>query len=125
MAIKGFNTVLRETFVADAAVTQFSALVQSTSDYHATVPSGENATGFVGVALDDANAGQTVPTLMIGTVWMVAASAITAGAEVIIANAQGQIEASTALGSGTPNLIGRALSSASAAGDLVLVKVNV
>jgi predicted RecA/RadA family phage recombinase len=125
LAVKGFNSVLRETFVADVAVTQFAALVQGEADYHATLPAGENAGKFVGVALDDAKPGQTVPSLLIGTVWMVAAGAIAAGDEVIIANAQGQVESASALSSGTPNPIGKALSSATAAGDLVLVKVNV
>jgi predicted RecA/RadA family phage recombinase len=123
VSVKGFNPVLRETFEADVAVTQFAALVQGSADYHATLPSGQNADKFVGVALDDANPGQTVPVAMMGTVWMIAAGAINAGDKLIIANAQGQVQS---VGSTqNPNIIGTALSSATAAGDLVLVKVDV
>lgn len=121
--MKGFQTVLVETFLADANVSQFTALVQAATDFHATNPAALNAASCVGVALDDATSGNSVPVVMIGTVWIRASGAITAGNQVIIANATGQVQAVGATSS--PNIIGQALSSTTTAGDLCLVKLAI
>ena len=126
MAIKGAQQVLVETFVGDVAVTQYAAVVQGTDDYHCTLPAGQNATGFLGAAWDsNVEAGSSVPVVMIGTAWMVASGAIAAGDQVIIANAQGQVEPASAVAAGTANVIGTALSTTAAAGDIVLVMLSV
>lgn len=119
--------MLVESFYGDAVIPQFAAVVQGTSDYHATLPAAQNASGFLGAALDGNEAvGESVPVVMIGTAWMPAAGAITAGAAVIIANAQGQIQPASALASGTvANVIGQALSTTTAAGDICLVKLAI
>lgn len=113
-----------ESFYGDAVIPQYAAVVQGTSDYHATLPAAANAAGFLGAALDgNEAAGESVPVVMMGTAWMPASGAIAAGDLLIIANAQGQIEAVGA--TATPNIIGQALSTTAAAGDLCLVKLSV
>jgi len=116
--IKGAQQVLVETLIADAAVNQFQAIVQSNTDYHGTNPAGANASGFVGITLDAAAAGDSVPVVMLGTAWCTAAGVITSGQYVSIANATGQV------GAGGSNVIGIALSTTAAAGDYVLVYIS-
>lgn len=123
MAKKGYQVILPETFQADANVSQYTALVQGASDFHATNPGALNAAKFVGVAMDDASSGNSVPVCMIGTFPIQASGAINAGDQVIIANAQGQIQSVGATAS--PNIIGQALSTTAAAGDLCLVKLSI
>ncbi len=112
------QNVLVGTVVADVAVNPYTAVVQSTSDYHATYPAGANASGFLGVTIDSANAAETVPVCTLGTVWVQAAGAISAGAYLTIANALGQVEA------GGSQVVGIALSSTTTAGDLVLMYIT-
>lgn len=118
MPMKGYNAVLVETVIADAALTEFQAVVQGASDGHGTNPSGAGVGKFVGVTIDAASAGDTAPVVQLGTVWVQAAGAISAGDYVGIANAQGQLQ--TAYG----NTIGIALSTTTSAGDYVLVYLS-
>ena len=118
MPIKGAIQVMIDTFTADAAVNQFQAIVQSATDYHATNPVGANAGEFVGITLDSAAEGESVPVVQLGTAWCQAAGAISSGQFVSIANAQGQIQA------GGSNIIGIALSTTTAAGDYCLVYIS-
>lgn len=123
MPIKGAQQVLVESFYGDVVIPQYAAVVQGTADYHVTLPAAANAAGFIGVALDSNEAaGESVPVVIMGTVWVPAAGAITAGNALVIANATGQVEA---VGSTTaPNIIGTALSSTTTAGDLVLMEIQ-
>lgn len=117
-AIKGAIPVLVDTGTADAAVTQYQVVVQGASDYHITNPAGANAGGFQGVTLDEAASGDSVPMVRLGTAWVQAAGAIASGDYVSIANAQGQVQ------SGGSNIIGVALSTATAAGDIILMYIS-
>ena len=123
MPIKGAQQVLVESFYGDVIIPQYAAVVQGTADYHATLPAAANAAGFLGVTLDgNTAAAESVPVVIMGTVWVQAAGAITAGNALVIANATGQVEAT---GSTTaPNIIGTALSSTTAVGDLVLMEIQ-
>ena len=124
MSIKGAQQVLVESFNTAAAIPQYVAVVQGASDYTCALPGAANAAGFLGFTLDSTDGSQTetIPVVMIGTAWVQAAGAITAGTTVVIANASGQVEAST--GVATPNIIGTALSTTTTAGDICLVLIQ-
>lgn len=122
MPIKGAQQVLIETFTADVVIPQYVAVVQGASDYHATLPAAANAGAFLGITLDTVEAsGESIPVVMEGTAWVQASGAIAAGDQVIIANALGQIEAVGA--TATPVIVGTALSTTAAAGDICLIKI--
>ncbi len=115
--------MLVESFYADAIIGQFLAVVQSTADYHVTLPGTPNAGAFLGVTLDSVlAAGESIPVVLMGTAWVQASGAIAAGAALVIANATGQVEAASSVTA--PNVIGIALSSTMAAGDLVLMQIG-
>lgn len=118
-AIKGGIPVLVDTGTADVVVAQYQVVVQGASDYHVTSPGGANASGFQGVTLDETEAAnESVPIVRLGTAWVQAAGAIASGDYVSIANAKGQVQ------SGGSNIIGVALSTATTAGDIILMYIS-
>jgi len=121
--IKGAQQVLVESFYGDVVIGQFLAVVQSTADYHTALPAAANAGGFIGVTLDaNTAAGESVPVVLMGTAWVQAAGAIVAGDPLVIANATGQVGVASAVTA--PNVIGIALSTATTAGDIVLMQIG-
>lgn len=121
--IKGAQQVIVESFYGDVIIPQFVAVVQSSADYHATLPGAANAGEFLGITLDTNEAiGESIPVVLQGTAWVQASGAITAGSPVVIANAQGQIEAAS--GVTAPAVIGTALSSTFNAGDIALIQIH-
>lgn len=123
--MRGANQVLVSTFVADAAISQYAAVVQGTSDYHANTTTTANAGKFLGFTLDSTDAsGKTIPVVMIGTGWVKASGAITAGDDVILSATAGEVEDASSVTAGTAVPIGRALSTTTAAGDYVLVLIK-
>lgn len=116
--------MLVDTATADAAVGQYQALVYSASEGHATTTTTQNATGFFGVSLDQAASGASVPVVRVGTAWVTASGAIPVGEPVVLSATAGAVDPASALASGTvANVIGTADSAATAAGDLILVKL--
>lgn len=122
--IRGANPLLVESFTADVVVSEYNALVQGTEEGHATTTTTQNATGFLGFTLDEAETvGYSVPVCSIGTALGVASQAIAVGDPVILSATAGYVDPASALASGTPNVIGYARTSAAAAGDRILIKI--
>jgi len=113
------------TMEAGEAITKYACVTVS-GDGTVQIPAAENATGFVGVALEAASAGQAVEIAGPGAIVpvVVGASAIDYGDELIIHGASGRVqEVGTASGSAY-NVVGFALASSDTAGNQIVMLVQ-
>lgn len=112
-----------QPFVADVALKRYTAVVQAATAHHVTYGAQPNADKFIGIVQEDKDAGLTANVRVEGLSYAVAAGAINVGDSLIIGDASGSV---ASVGSTTnPNIIGRAIEPAAAAGDLILIKITV
>ncbi len=123
----GATYVLDKTYTIDSAggVATFTAVVPGSADGHCALPSGANQVCLGITQENQILQGENVAVRKYGISRAIAASAITAGQYVEIANAQGQLQASnltTVPASATAhNIVGIAESSATQAGEIFFV----
>lgn len=113
--------VLEQGFVVDDAsnVTQYQCVVQGANPNEVKNPSGVlDSTSFYGVTQDAGTNTYTVNVRTHGITLVQAAGAITAGQQLVIANASGQVQAYAGFGNGS-QVVGIALDAATNAGDLI------
>lgn len=121
----GQVSILDDGYVVDAALTggvkRYTAVVIS-GDHTVTYGAAANAAKFIGIAQEDKDAGETANIRQIGNTYAIAKGAITAGDSLIIGDAVGSVSSVGA--TATPNVIGKALTSAAADGDFVLITIG-
>lgn len=108
------------TFTADAAITAGQLLFVSAN--RQVTPTAGASAAVIGVAATDAADGDKVTVLVGGVVKVVASGAIAAGALVVSA-AGGKV--ATIAANTFDKLVGRALTSAAADGDVIEVRLGV
>lgn len=124
----GQVSILDNTFVVASALTngvnRYTAVVMDSTAQECTYGAAVNAGKFAGITQETQVAGQPCNVRMIGTTFATASGAIAIGDDLIIGNATGQVASVQTTGQATPNIIGKALASASAAGDQFLMLVK-
>ncbi|MFB5192660.1 capsid cement protein [Alicyclobacillus fastidiosus] len=124
----GQVSILDNTFVVAAAVTngvtRYQAVVSDGTDNELSLPGAVNAGKFLGITQESQVAGMPCNVRMLGTTFAIASGAIAAGDDLITAATPGQVASVQTTGQTTPNIIGKALSSATAAGDQFLMLVK-
>ena len=109
-------------FTAGADITA-GQIVELSGD-RTVVPAGDGSTKVIGVALINAKSGEKVTVVTEGVVDVIAAGAVSAGDRVQSA-AEGKVAKWTASAAGdSAKIIGTALTSASADGDKISVKLT-
>jgi len=101
------------TAISSAGYVESAVLVQTATNAHDAI--------IVGVALNDAASGETLSVATSGLFILESGAGVTAGALVSQETTAQKVEDATAFG----NIIGRALTGASAAAKYVLVKLNI
>jgi len=104
-------------------VAQESILPDATADYSGGAYTLVSGTAWPTGAIPASGLGRNIRTRMFGISRVVASGAITRGAYVNIANAQGQIKAVSESSGTTINAVGVALDAATNAGDVIRVLV--
>jgi predicted RecA/RadA family phage recombinase len=121
----GQVSILDGNFVVDNSVNpqinRYTA-VTITTDNTVGYGAAQQANGVVGIAQEDQIPGMPVNVRMEGITFAKAAGAISAGANVMVGDNQGRLSAYSGT---TAQRVGIALTSASAANDLFLVKLTV
>lgn len=119
----GQVSILDDSFVATAAVSRYTALVQGAQDQQCANPAAAGAGSFLGIAQEDQDAGKTVNVRMLGNSYARAIGPIPVGAALVIGDVNGNVDVKANVA--TPKeVIGRALTTASAAGDLILMSIE-
>lgn len=120
----GQVAILDDNFVVNQAngVSRYKAVVQGPNDHECAYGTAAGVGKFLGITQEDQDNGLTCNVRMLGNSYVSATGAIAAGASVAIGDANGNI--SDAAGLTTPVVIGQALTSATAAGDLILVSIR-
>lgn len=119
----GQVSILDDNFVATAAVTRYTALVQGAQDQQCANPAAAGAGAFLGIAQEDQDSGKTVNVRMLGNTYVRAVGAVPVGSALVIGGTNGYVDVKANVT--TPKeVIGRALTAASAAGDLILMSIE-
>lgn len=113
---------LKRSYLAAAATMgRGLALVQGANDNTLAVASVANAPAFAVLEESNVNAGDTISAIILGEAVAVIGAAVTAG-QYLVTDAQGRLV--PASGNGNQNVVARAVSSGSAAGDYIVVLIN-
>jgi hypothetical protein len=119
----GQVSILDDNFVATTAVVRYTALVQGAQDQQCANPAAAGAGSFLGIAQEDKDTGLTVNVRMLGNTYVRAKGPIPVGSALVIGDANGYVDVKANVT--TPKeVIGRALTAASAAGDLILMSIE-
>lgn len=125
----GQVSILDNTFVVASSLTngiaRYTAVVADGTDNECTYGAAANAGKFLGIAQESQDPGMPINVRMVGTTYARATGAIAAGDDLIIGDANGTVASVQTTGQATPVVIGKALTSAEAAGDLFLMYVKV
>ncbi len=109
-------------FILDVDVTKFSALVVGSDADHVALPAGANDEKFVGYALEDGKAGDTIAVHMNGGgAFARAAAAINPGKLLQIADNTGRVQEAAPAAGANAFLCGKAMGAAANAGDVIPV----
>lgn len=116
----GMNFVLDKGFQAQTAITKFSVVKHGTADQTCTAVTGVNDAPL-GVAMEDASAGDVtkgriIDVRLMGIARCIAAAAITRGTRVRT-NASGQVAALSGAAGTVDNVVGITMFSSAATGD--------
>ena len=112
------NKLLEVGKVTAGAVTA-NAVVVLDNNGKVTLPGAANAARFGGVAQADAALGAQARVALAGICDVVAAAAFNAGEELMIADNTGRVQKVAAVAATVYNIVGIAVESAAAAGDIV------
>lgn len=111
-------------YIADGAVTKYAAVMLSTDatdgEPRCKLPTGAGVS-CIGVAQNDADSGDVVSVVYDGESYVKANGAFSAGEDLSIAATDGDVDTAT----DKQSLVGKALDEATAAGDLVVCKLNI
>lgn len=120
----GQASILDENFVVNQAngVSRYKAVVQGPNDNECAYAAASGAGKFLGITQEDKDDNLTANVRMLGISFATASAATAAGVDVAIGNTTGDVVAASTLTS--PVVIGKALSTASAAGDLIKVFIK-
>lgn len=120
----GQVSILDENFVVNQAggVTRYTCVVQGAADHQCSNPTTAGQHGFLGVAQEDKDNGLTANVRMLGTTYVRALGPITRGASLVIGDVNGYVDIVGNV-AGAKEIIGYALTTAAATGDLVLVHI--
>ena len=130
MAIRGSKPILQDSFIADAALTQYQVVIYSGSgaagqEGHVTDPSASGDTLIAGVVQDDAAAsGDVVRVMQIGKSLVIAAASGSIGDKLHIHDTDGRVMAPTSWTDGD-GFVGIYEEAPTASGDLVSAFINV
>lgn len=113
------------SFIASGAITKY-AVVRMSTFYtgYADLPSAANDLP-IGVAERAADDGEAVSVVVKGQFRCIASGAITKGDWVVIADTLGRVKSDPATGSTTSRIVGKAMTSAAATGDYVIVEIHI
>jgi hypothetical protein len=111
----------RSYLAAAAGMLRGYALVQGANDQTLAIASVANAPAFAILEESNVNAGDTISAVFVGEAVAVIGSAVTAG-QYLVTNAAGQLVPAT--GASNQNIVARAVSSGSNAGDYIVVFVS-
>jgi hypothetical protein len=121
----GQVSVLDDNFVVNQAngVTRYTCVVQGASDHQCSYPAAAGANQFLGVTQEDKDNGVTANVRMLGNTYVRAKGPIPAGSALTIGDTNGYVDV---LGNvaGAKEVVGFALTTATAAGDLILMNVS-
>lgn len=120
----GQASVLDESFVVNQTngVFRYRAVVQGPNDQECAYATTAGAGKFLGITQEDKDDNYTANVRMMGISYASAMGVIAAGADVAIGNTTGQIADASTLT--TPVVIGKALTTASAANDQILIFIK-
>jgi len=118
------NPMLIKTYTAEVAITKYMAVIEGTSDGQANDPGAANDVAL-GIALHAAAAGEPVDVCLFGPCLAVADGAFSRGALLAISSTTGKVDAITiGVTTADQRVIGKALQTAGADGDLVSIFVG-
>lgn len=121
----GQVSILDDNFVATAPVVRYTALVQGAQDQQCASPAAAGDGSFLGIAQEDQDTGMTVNVRMLGNTYVRAHGPIPAGSALVIGGTDGSVDVKANVTAPAPKeVIGRALTTASAAGDLILMSIE-
>lgn len=120
----GQVSILDDNFVVNqtGGVARYKAVVQGPNDHECAYAAAAGAGKFLGITQEDKDDNETANVRMLGISFASASGAIAAGVDVGIGDTVGNVADVATLT--TPVTIGQALTSASAAGDLILVFIK-
>lgn len=121
----GQVAILDDNFVVNDAnnVARYTCVVQGSSDHQCQNAAVAGAGGFLGVVQEDQSNGLTARVRMLGITYVKAAGAISAGTPLVIGGTNGYVD-SWLNQPGAQQIIGVALTTAAANGDLILMAVS-
>lgn len=119
----GQVSILDDNFVTTSAVSRYTALVQGAQDQQCANPATAGAGSFLGIAQEDKDTGLTVNVRMLGNTYVRAKGPIPVGSALVIGDTNGYVDVKANVA--TPKeVIGRALTTAAANGDLILMSIE-
>lgn len=120
----GQVSILDDNFVVNDVnnVARWTCVVQGASDNQCQNPTGAGVAQFLGVAQEDKDNNLTANVRMLGNTYVKAVGAITVGSPLVIGDANGYVDQASNV-AGAQQIVGYALSTAAANGDLILMAI--
>jgi hypothetical protein len=121
----GQVSILDDNFVVNQAngVKRYTCVVQGAQDHQCSNPAAAGANKFLGVTQEDKDNGVTANVRMLGNTYVRAKGPIPVGSALVIGDTSGYVDV---LGNvaGAKEVVGFALTTASAAEDLILMSID-